>query len=326
MVLAACATPVELDDFCREAERAECEAAQKHCGLSGAIDCSTREPRFDCLASERVSLRSGDKEYDAAAARQCIDALRNAQSCAMNPRLEIDSCLAVVHGVSDEGQACGTCRAGLRCKFPESGGCGTCVRGLAGVPQPLGASCVADAFSGPVVCRTGLECRHLNELEAICVPLPARGEACSTPCRLAGSCCAPGLVCRDDRCEPAPQPSRAKVGESCKQDECETRLSCVDGACLVPRALGERCSSSVQCDQAPCIFGTCSLNGAMAGASCGVPRPQCDVGLACIADSTGRSGTCGVPPVDGEACLVTCASGLVCRDGVCGVQPRSTCR
>ncbi len=120
-------------------------------------------------------------------------------------------------------------------------------------------------------------------------------------CMPQDSRCATGLVCldinggTDPKCETLPS-----VGETCKGtlDLCEVQYYCEQ--------------SSKTCTRLPSVGQACA------------PFPnylqmRCDFGAVCVNE------TCEAAPGGGEPCLVTCAEGFSCENGVCVESPALAC-
>lgn len=334
LVFGACAEPsISIDDFCREVAQAACEAGKKHCDYSESIDCTKVEPRVDCLMQYREEFRSGDRNFDAITAKQCVDDIREGtRVCSSRFLLSYDSCRNVAPGNSNEGEPCGACDANLECNPTGDGGCGICVARPKPVQKQLGERCFEGL--GTSECPAGSWCRADGSHEGVCAPLPVLGEHCEVVC-------AAGLICHDAVCERVPELGEAcdwvcaegaacgdgmcvpvqPVGSACKTNICERGLVCAAGTCAQPRNIGDRCDDSSQCEFATCYDGKCGFGGA-AGTVCGTEGKWCAPDLSCT------DGQCTEPPNWGEPCADNkrCASGFICTAGICSVKTRSECR
>jgi hypothetical protein len=150
----------------------------------------------------------------------------------------------------------------------------------------------------------------------------ADGQACVFDAQCESQFCARGP---DDTCGKC-EPSR-KEGEDCKLGRCGSAggLSCVEGKCIKPRAKGDACGSTAECQgNLVCFAGKCSAPS-KSGKACdpaGKDAPDCDSaeGLFCEAASktckpfilAATHGECGVAVPNRR-----CYSAATCVDGKC---------
>ncbi len=239
-------------------------------------------PVFEALVA---AVHRGTVLYDAAQARECVDAL--ASSC-IEGLGSPPSCDEAFRGTVAAG---GTCHLGEECV---SGSCvgacddaccaGTCgadeARVVVGGDCSGGGNCVNGAF-----CKDGVKCTAQLALGAACIG----NDQCRSPghCEIAsgsaGTCIGPpaegascsnalGCLSMDDYCEPVTLvcAKRKPVGAACNDtgDECQQAASCRNGVCWLAPTLGKPCDTSCF-GSLVCAQGTCVAASAPTSA-CGV--------------------------------------------------------
>jgi hypothetical protein len=220
--------------------------------------CGLVSSRDHCLAfynhfaidnpSPEAAYKAGKLAYDAALARDCIDAW-GALSCdaTQQPPGALAVCDDVITGTLAQGETCAFDRECVsdNCVAPScSMACcpGTCGPELArpGVGDACTSLCVDGAF-----CNASGTCQAL---------LP-RGAACSD------EVCTYGLYCEGltptttGTCTPFPH-----LGDACESYCAEVNAVCLGGRCVAVGVLGDTCTSDAQCSGFyTCTTGTCSL-------------------------------------------------------------------
>lgn len=244
----------------------------------------------------------------------------------------------------EERSTIGTsCRAHVEC--PTGATCdGLTLQGSCVALLPAGATCTTTA-----ACAENLSCAPNTATQGgprRCQPKVVAGEPCTQnadcveaaycdakkkcvqrpgldePCAWSSRSCAVGLTCyqptKTDRTCVKPR----AMGEACSQpNNCVAGLTCRDNVCVALPAKGELCGGLTFCADGWCDY--------KSGGVCSAWRKT---GEACYGGhECGPSGTCvGTNPSDlrcrpipreGEACLLTCQSGLRCKlvkkPGVC---------
>jgi hypothetical protein len=240
-------------------------------------------PRPDADAPAPGGCLPADTPCEPDAPAACGDDL-----CLQGP---LSTCQAAV----DPGAPCldeGDCALGQWCDQ------GRCVDGA-----DLGAPC-ADAL----FCRAGLGCSFP---EFVCVPLPARGDACVMT-RTGPTFCPAPLGCVAGLCGDMPV-----EGEPCTVDNrCAGGAVCAferDGSfCRAPREAGSRCQNDAACGAeryCDLAAGRCAVRLG-AGTTCRFGN-ECAPGLGCL-PAAGGGLTCRPLPSLHQPCLDACAAGLRC--------------
>lgn len=272
-------------------------------GCASAMTVGCQAAWLDAAAAD------GTLAFDGAAAASCIEAL-DSMTCAASDALWL----------SQADNVPADCKAALAGSVPPGGDCSVGPECAEGAVCVFGDSCpgVCTAQGAPGdPCAKGELCAWPESLcvEGTCTALPGEGAPCLT-----GLCRAP-LVCEGGLCM-AP----GLAGASCEDGApCYAGLICFrpsdqqPGTCTLPRALGETCFASWQCDP------TSSVGRLVcAGGSCQVaPGPGqpcweflCD-GAAC--DAAQIPPTCVPLPGPGAPCWQggACATGAFCDGGSC---------
>ncbi|MGV3625749.1 MAG: hypothetical protein ACO1OB_33365 [Archangium sp.] len=305
LLLAGCqGTPREA--FCREVSRAECEAG-KRCGtLSQSLDCNKPLESFDCLFQYGAGIDAGTLEYDPSAGAKCIEDVRASTQC-YGGRFVVPSCRSVVVGDGKEGEACGTCAAGLGCVRNSPTECGVCtpLSDAMLIPSKRGEPCVSPALDG-MGCELDSWC-GAGDGGTVCLPRAALGESCAT-----NECVVNGW-CKEGTCAPL-----TAFGQSCVEERCEGGLTCVAGTCAQPLGIGVGCTVHTECASNLCLDGSCAVGRALKS-PCSDEAP-CQPGLHCV------NAVCAPLPKHGEACDGQCAPLGQCIDGVCFDPTLQVCR
>jgi hypothetical protein len=227
--------------------------------------------------------------YDSAAARRCLDAIREAtESC----RSQLVGRLRGEPDMTGITEACGAVFVGTLSEGEE------CV--------PGSGDCAGD-----------LHCRMRDAFSWVCRPTPVYGVGVGGRCLTEVDCSAEdGLTCRDGVCTPS-----AGLGEACDDDagdRCQPDLDCIDGICHERLGEGELCDGPARCSgDLLCHAGRCIVGGGV-GDDC--EDTPCDPDLYCLAahdgvmcrNDEGR---------EGDICIAwerslgsSCMHGLVCDD------------
>jgi hypothetical protein len=255
-----------------------------------------------------AAIDNGTVEYDAAAARACLDSLRGASCTGFFDEgfADDEACDRIFRGTIDDGNACwigeqcisGRCNA-IECMM-------ACCQGTCIAPPPEaaigqdctgGQDCVAGAYcdldSGlcaadrteGAACPAGYECGSgLDCIAAVCQLGLGEGEAC-----LDFQCAAPFVCDVDSR---TCQRLRGE-GEACNPDAdiCALGLSCNPGSntCTIPGGVGSPCDIS--------FIGSgcsgdayCDYDFELGEGTC---QPLVANGGSCIDDYTCQTGYCG---------------------------------
>lgn len=284
---------VSIESYCDQQEIARCELFRR-CGISStALDCAAQTSGEDCLASFRSDLQAGLLKYDASAAYQCTQGIRDLSCNEIQSSPE--SCREVVTGLKVQGERCGACAKGLTCARNETS-CGTCEPWPARPAKAeIGKDCTPSSRNNPCVDHAACifsKCVALQPLDAPC------GDAL----------CDSGLYCDFDqgKCRRLPDRGDACAGPSLG---CKLGLNCIEGLCALRVPLGGMCSGN-ECDRGNCVNGVCVPFGAN-----GEP---CDQLRICKSSLTCRDGACTTLPQAGEPCLnLECAAPNRCVDGYC---------
>jgi hypothetical protein len=276
----------------------------------------------------RQLVGGGSSRYDAAAARRCLEALRDGP-CSERPP---EACFGVFEGTVATGGACrrhDDCADDGWCRFEDARGGAPCP-GVCTPRAPVGASC----RSGTEECsqrnaRAVVSCGYFPALEGTANPfrctdtgtapagsaLADAGQSCDE-FRGGGrtiATCAPGLDCitRDHdglfvgRCE-APQPLGATCGRYCQGN----------AVCTFDGSLIRRCQAIVVRNREGerCVQG-----------NAGAEVCNAVLGLDCVAGTCQRVGTGeeGSPCFTARFGVDNCRAGLVCHTATQTCRPRA---
>lgn len=301
---------MSIERYCDELAVARCEEG-KRCGyLSRSADCSGDAFLVDCLSYARSGLAAGTLKYDALAAQTCLDDISIDTTCGsgLSRLVTPVSCQNVVTGTGKEGEACGTCAAGLAC-VRSTDDCGICQRvtppTIVSLPG-VGEHCDSPAGDG-AGCKPDAWCGGNSDAGTVCVPSATVGESCMN------APCVRGASCVDSVCV-----AKADLGASCGAAGCLGGLVCINEVCAPQRKLGAACGSPAECWSSMCIDGLCS-RGRQVGQACQLDAP-CQFELMCT------DGTCVKRPGNGEACVDLCAGSAFCNEGTCVDFTVQVCR
>ncbi|MEZ4394775.1 MAG: hypothetical protein R3A48_27180 [Polyangiales bacterium] len=222
-----------------------------------------------------------------------------------------------------DGDAVNGCETNTRTSITHCGGCGrpcffanataTCTNSVCGLGtcNTGFANCDSNASNG---CEASLQSDRLNC--GACGRQCASGEVCS-----AGVCtlsCATGQTNCSGSCV-NPATDRANCG-TCG-NACAAGTICQGGTCVLScptgqTACGSTCVNTTN-DNANCgaCGNICTGGRICTGSACACPSGQTLCGGTCV-DTRSDPANCG--PVNMSSCNMTCASGQVCSNGVCG--------
>ena len=211
---------------------------------------------------------------------------------------------------------------GSACTSSEQCEAGTWCNGASGLCEEAAAS--GEPCSDAFYCAAGLAC---DARSTVCGPLPVLGQPCALG-PLGPFTCAEGLACVDRLCAPIPvEGERCAGGLVCVGD-----LGCAfegDASyCRPRRPAGAPCDNDSICEPGThCDFGRgqCATDFPD-GTPCSLGN-ECGPDGACLPDASSAL-SCAPQPREGDACLLSCQSGLICQttlgafgcfDGICGV-------
>ncbi|MCA9610586.1 MAG: hypothetical protein KC619_33550 [Myxococcales bacterium] len=323
--------------------REACDRARRCASINAAssdVFCHEgyRSPVWEAM---RAAWSAGRADFDAEAARACLDAITG-ETCGLSglepPPAE---CFDAIVGNVEDGGECGLgsvgrwsaeCRPGLVCRTDaacpghcEMGGedgtpCSVtrpCAAGLIcsggaclsrqGLGEPCGDTLFCDTAAQDLVCFGG-ECRALGGI----------GDPCED-----GLPCRPSLRCATGtdgtgRCEAW---LGTGLGEPCRRllSECDHPLVCARSAAPSDPDTSDVCTRGVgfgeSCDElTPCGPGGRCVEGACAEIA--APGGPCDGARVCPTTHECVAGTCAPLPATGESCEGACAFDA-CVAGVC---------
>jgi hypothetical protein len=330
---------VALDDLVAKMTEASC-ARSVRCGfVSDMTICqATYGPGifgrqlFNDLGAAIATAKAGKAQYDAAAARACVDAVRT-DNCAA--QVDPAACDHVFAGTIPDGDRCIAdegCLPGSFCAAPTSSDTpcdGTCTAG--------GTLCNDDGD-----CAAGSACdRRMGGATSFgrcvtAVPAGAAGAPCGT-----NSSCQPGLYCTAENVCATPLP----LGDACNGvvpgGPCAEGLRCTGTMCAAVAKKGEACDATVVCGggltslgcdptsnvcvdlpaSGPCIgtgIFSCDPLHAFCDPSGAIPTctPFASIGQSCDPAITGQCGTVLISP--SLYCMSSSASA-----GTCATPPGS---
>lgn len=279
--------------------------ADKQACLDGAadlLDINTSDPETE------AAIEAGRAEFNSAKANECLSAVDQMMaSCpavgALQTTIETGACAEIITPKQAEGDPCNgddECVSGF-CDYSSTSECyGTC----APAPQKAGAGESCDQLD----CETGLICASEGQQSTsyVCIQPNSRqdGEACEFGMNM----CADGLVCGTSGTCGQP-PSYQSSGGDCDLSDtfCEPGTVCADltqtasgasGTCSAPKAQGEDCRQTFQCQ----------------------PGLYCDT-------SQSATGTCAALKAEGDACEDSeeCSANLYCDSGQCADSSGQVC-
>jgi hypothetical protein len=310
----------------------------------------------DLAAAVRASSAAGRVVYDPAAAAACAATIA-ATSCRalVVGQVPLDGCTMLAGRSAGN---CGypyECEPGTACAYANAAyyvdSCGNDVCKLRGAsgdqcqqqPCGLGARCVYEAPT--YVCASGVDggaCNYDSDCDpgfwcnytgnshvdgaGACTHGFGAGHACASEGQCGGD-----LVCVGLALSPTGTCVDTSIAGAACDGRCLGPLLCAQpnttqlGACVAephagdPCVPGAGCGIFMRCDGRGTVDPTddvCAMLGAL-GATC--TPGQCDLGLLCTAEVTGRAtGTCVTPLPDGTGCFNAneCASGA-CTSEVC---------
>ncbi len=289
---------LSLEEFFDEGEAISCNF-QVDCGfLPDAATCRALANTDDDLAEARNAVDGGRVSFDGAAARECLDAVREQLTCNVGEFGGFgtpESCDRVTTGLVELGGDCfdeTECAGDAECIGEDTGqSCspGTCVQAD---PEPARVGEGGDCSAAE--CQDGLFCLR-EGLDATCTARAGEGEecqglgscvdgfACDAPFLGVGSCIDPaargeqcnqelGLVACElltDVCDPVSGVCvrRPEPGETCNPDSdlCIEYAFCnSDGVCEQNPGEGDFCSTdfgSPDClGDLDCVQGQCTAD------------------------------------------------------------------
>lgn len=323
---------VTRDDYAQRLAEWLCDDLAACCAGSGeSVDRATcvevkRKAELHRVASEESH---GGRAFDGAVAAECLSALAETPaSCGAERRVQ--RCFQTYDGLAGLGEACS---GKIECRGSVSGDV-ACIEGRCTERLPAGEACEdrPDDRGRCDVCRGDARCREATDGNHYCYAYERRRGVAGDPC----------VKTRDVL---PPDGTQAVVLATCDPND---GLRCsAEGVC-VPFAVGDACSTFVDCGPGTrCEGGEC-VPGLPAGEACRSAL-GCGAGLYCqwtdvVCNErdpvTGNclqehlvSGVCAAPSREGEACgrHVRCADGLVCPptslsgDGQCVAESDSLC-
>ncbi len=224
------------------------------------------------------AVKSGNVNYNAAKARECIDAIAQ-RSCerwnALGNRPTPPACFEALSGTVANGAACVTNEQCIsqQCNQPANCPMACCTGTCSNTPPPsvknLGDSCAGNSYCLGGYC----------DVTGVCVAYKPQGATCSSDYE-----CADGLNCRANPANPNDRRCQPMVGLN---GPCTSTNDCLE--------LSNVCSN-----------GACR-EGGLTGWACPAPADPCQPMHVCA------SGTCALPPGPGGAC----SSGGFCVDSYC---------
>jgi hypothetical protein len=264
-------------------------------GLVAALDLSSCVSLFNVSAKSQRIWYDAKVHYDAAAGRQCVDAVNGAR-CEADSQLVLavlSPCERVLTGDGAAGASCtddGECQAGLSCAT------GAMCPSTCAAPGKLAESCAERPCERTLVCHEDV-CVLPTPLGAACgvsAPRCAAASICdvapggTNTCRpvaevqrvlTAGTVCASNLQCKtglfcDASATPRVCAARRGAGGSCMAYDnacavgfhCSSTSSTVAGTCVADASLGQACTAALDCAQGGCYEGTCRFQAALAEA------------------------------------------------------------
>jgi hypothetical protein len=259
-----------------------------------------------------AAVANGSVEYDAKAAKECLDSAREAECGGFffedGPS---DACDEVFIGTIEDGDACWIdeqCVSGA-CQIADC--MNACCQGVCVAPPPdagIGEDCSAQD------CVSGAYCDYTAEAST-CKALKGVGEGCGGNYECSGS-----LRCFNTGCQEPPS-----EGAPCVEGRCGDALGCdlASNTCQKLRGEGQACAPEASI----CAFGL----------GCSAATEQCErpggVGSACSFEAGCRdawcdydfvagSGTCQPRLANGASCDFSdsCQS-FYCADGLCAPDP-----
>lgn len=344
--------PSEDDELTNEEFYAE---YRKIIGCSKTIDCEPKAGfglilEFLCHPDRTgqglVPGSGSDRvEFDAAAAEQCLDALREMPACEVfHPKRsqfgEGSPCEGVYSGTQEPGEPCTEnleCTGASRCDnerdcegtctetLGEGADCssGNCESGLVclpddtcGTPVGEGEACAQNQH-----CKGDLVCDDNGE----CIQLPqGAGDDCSAEMSDTDYWCPGELVCVEGTCQEG-----AATGESCEDPKkCAPGNRCVDGTCVATVGPGGSCDGSKNCVVTHyCESGSCVPRPTLGGDCSNVPEYWSGEEANFCMEGVCISGTCGRRS-PGESCEPGALTST-CKDGYCeeqGEEDEGICR
>ena len=268
-----------------------------------------------------AAVDNGSVEYDAKAAKECLDSLRDGACDAdflFGDDAPSDACNKVFQGTVDNGGACwideqcvsGACQAG---------DCGmACCQGTCIAPPPdaaIGQDCSAQD------CVDGAYCDYdFMTGEMTCKAIKQAGAECGGDNECAGSLACLGGTCKEPPAEGAPCPDGRCAGAlGCDIDTVTCQKLRGEGQACNPQAslcaIGLTCAASNTCQPPGGIGSPCTLD--FSGGSC-AGDAWCDY------DFLEGKGTCQPLIANGGACEsneFACQSRYCGEDGLCAPEP-----
>jgi hypothetical protein len=203
------------------------------------------------------------------------------------------------------------------------------VSSAACTPQP-------GTFPNGQACGDSAQCQSLfcNKVASAtcgaCAAAPKVGDACTGSCGVS-------LKCTSGKC--ATPTANGALGAACSNTApCASNLLCFNGTCSTPTGAGKPCGTTTPgCDQLhslSCQGGVCApMQIVGAGQACGVSGSTyvfCGSAATCKTATGTTSGTCLAPAEDGQPCDATngpaCKYGATCLNGLCTLNPATTCK
>ncbi len=181
--------------------------------------------------------------------------------------------------------------------------------------NPCEAALVSVAPVGTVcedndICADGLFCdRPAFGCPGTCAARAALNAACDVA---AFDGCVDGAICEDDGAGAGTCITAIVEGQACQPGKCDRNLTCDEGICKGPTALGEvcngYCAGFMRCIETNGVQ-TCQLPAKVGEA--------CEATETCVFGSCGSDGLCAGPALVGDVCGLDGMSYTPCIQGYC---------
>jgi hypothetical protein len=263
-----------------------------------------------------AAVDDGTVRYDAAAAGECLDAIRAASCASFFEGFDEESCDRVFEGTIESGNPCWIDEQCISQSCEVDACAMACCQGTCIAPPPdagVGEGC----FGSGQDCVDGAYCDFETGL---CAAEKAAGEACP-----GGYGCEGGLACISGSCEVPPG-----EGEPCAELQCAAPFACdIDsGTCQRLRGEGQACNPEASI----CALGlTCNPSSSTCTAPGGIGSPcagdfffgGCAGEAYCAYDFETGEGTCQPRVANGGACddARACQSDYCGDAGTCEPEP-----
>lgn len=269
------AGPIPIDSFASELEKAQCDFNVR-CGyMPDANACSATSGTSQDLLQLVADVVFGQVSFDAAAARNCVEAIRT-RTCSTLASVQksVESaCDPVFKGATAEGGGClvdDECTPGNTCDLEMCMGSSACCLGKC-VKEPAAVALGGDCSMNP--CEESAYCKvtddGMGNVTSVCEKRAANGQ----PCASIGGC-EPGL-----RCNVSGDGNCYKLSD--EGGQCNPNLQ--EGGCL---RVDNYCSpTDKKCVKLP-----------------GAGQPCTENGMECLPYAICVAGTCQTRPTEGQDC------------------------